>query len=72
MSASNSRNNPLSRAQLYEIWSGVTPPEAYYPPTVIETGPRGERAFDIFSRLLRERIVFLGMPVDDVVAPVAG
>lgn len=68
MSASNSRNNPLSRAQLYEIWSGVTPPEAYYPPTVIETGPRGERAFDIFSRLLRERIVFLGMPVDDVVA----
>ncbi|MBS1953477.1 MAG: ATP-dependent Clp endopeptidase proteolytic subunit ClpP [Cyanobacteria bacterium SZAS-4] len=40
----------------------------YYPPTVIETTARGERAFDIFSRLLRERIVFLGTPVDDTVA----
>ncbi len=43
-------------------------PEFYYPPTVIETTARGERAFDIFSRLLRERIVFLGTPVDDTVA----
>ncbi|MBX9879199.1 MAG: ATP-dependent Clp endopeptidase proteolytic subunit ClpP [Candidatus Obscuribacterales bacterium] len=41
---------------------------SYYPPTVIETTARGERAFDIFSRLLRERIVFLGTPVDDTVA----
>ncbi|MBY0358388.1 MAG: ATP-dependent Clp endopeptidase proteolytic subunit ClpP [Candidatus Obscuribacterales bacterium] len=40
----------------------------YYPPTVIETTARGERAFDIFSRLLRERIVFLGTPIDDTVA----
>ncbi|MGH9548092.1 MAG: ATP-dependent Clp endopeptidase proteolytic subunit ClpP [Terriglobales bacterium] len=40
----------------------------YYPPTVIETTARGERAFDIFSRLLRERIVFLGTPVDDTIA----
>jgi ATP-dependent Clp protease protease subunit len=37
-------------------------------PSVIETGPRGERAFDIFSLLLRERIVFLGTPIDDQVA----
>jgi ATP-dependent Clp protease protease subunit len=37
-------------------------------PTVIETTSRGERAFDIFSRLLRERIVFLGFPIDDLVA----
>ncbi len=37
-------------------------------PSVIETGPRGERAFDIFSLLLRERIIFLGTPIDDQVA----
>ena len=34
-------------------------------PMVIETGPRGERAFDIYSLLLRERIIFLGTPIDD-------
>jgi len=34
-------------------------------PMVIETSGRGERAFDIFSRLLRERIIFLGTPIDD-------
>ncbi|MCX6024393.1 MAG: ATP-dependent Clp protease proteolytic subunit [Chloroflexi bacterium] len=34
-------------------------------PMVIETGPRGERAFDIYSLLLRERIVVLGTPIDD-------
>ena len=37
-------------------------------PTVVEQSSRGERAFDIFSRLLRERIIFLGTPIDDVVA----
>ena len=37
-------------------------------PTVIESGPRSERAFDIFSLLLKERIVFLGTPIDDHVA----
>jgi ATP-dependent Clp protease protease subunit len=46
----------------------AAPVYSYYPPTVIETTARGERAFDIFSRLLRERIVFLGTPVDDTVA----
>ncbi|MCG8364928.1 MAG: ATP-dependent Clp endopeptidase proteolytic subunit ClpP [Pseudanabaenales cyanobacterium] len=35
---------------------------------VVEQSGRGERAFDIYSRLLRERIIFLGAPVDDVVA----
>ena len=39
-----------------------------YVPTVIEQSSRGERAFDIFSRLLRERIIFLGTPIDDMVA----
>jgi ATP-dependent Clp protease, protease subunit len=37
-------------------------------PTVIEEGARGDRAFDIYSQLLRERIVFLGQEVDDQVA----
>lgn len=39
-----------------------------YVPTVIEASSRGERSFDIFSRLLRERIVFLGSEIDDDVA----
>lgn len=37
-------------------------------PTVLESSPRGERAYDIYSRLLRERIVFLGSAIDDSVA----
>ncbi len=39
-----------------------------YVPNVIEQTPRGERLYDIFSRLLKERIVFIGTPIDDVVA----
>ena len=39
-------------------------------PMVIESGTRGERAFDIYSLLLRERIVILGMPINDQVANV--
>jgi ATP-dependent Clp protease protease subunit len=37
-------------------------------PMVVEQTGRGERAFDIFSRLLKERIIFLGTPIDDTVA----
>ena len=37
-------------------------------PMVIETGTRGERAFDIYSLLLKERIIFLGTPINDQVA----
>jgi len=37
-------------------------------PMVIEQSPRGERAYDIFSRLLKENIIFLGTPIDDVIA----
>ncbi len=37
-------------------------------PMVIETSPRGERAFDIYSLLLKERIVFLGTPINDNIA----
>ncbi len=39
-----------------------------YVPTVVEASSRGERSFDIFSRLLRERIIFLGSEIDDDVA----
>ncbi len=42
-------------------------PEAIIP-YVVEQSPRGERAFDIFSLLLKERIVFLGTPIDDQIA----
>jgi ATP-dependent Clp protease protease subunit len=37
-------------------------------PTVIENSHRGERAFDIYSRLLKDRIVFVGQPIDDALA----
>ncbi|CUT08439.1 ATP-dependent Clp protease proteolytic subunit ClpP, partial [Candidatus Kryptonium thompsonii] len=37
-------------------------------PIVVEQTSRGERAYDIFSRLLKERIVFIGTPIDDTVA----
>src|SRR5213082_2608209 len=40
----------------------------YLVPTVLEQTSRGERAYDIYSRLLRDHIVFLGTPVDDTVA----
>lgn len=47
--------------------SDVLRPEALVP-MVIETTGRGERAYDIFSLLLRNRIIFLGTPIDDTVA----
>ncbi|MCD4698142.1 MAG: ATP-dependent Clp endopeptidase proteolytic subunit ClpP [Bacteroidales bacterium] len=40
-------------------------------PMVIEQTGRGERAYDIFSRLLKERIIFIGAPIDDTVASLA-
>lgn len=43
---------------------------SYLVPTVIESNGRGERAFDVYSRLLAERIVLLGSPIDDGVANV--
>jgi ATP-dependent Clp protease, protease subunit len=44
------------------------PIKNYLVPTVIEQTNRGERAFDIYSRLLKERIIFLGTPIDDTVS----
>jgi ATP-dependent Clp protease protease subunit len=43
---------------------------SYTIPTVIETTPRGERVSDVYSRLLADRIVFIGTPIDDGVANV--
>ena len=40
----------------------------YYVPYVIEQTGRGERSYDIYSRLLKDRIVFIGTPIDDAVA----
>ena len=45
-----------------------TPKNNYYIPTVIESDGRGERAFDIYSRLLKDRIIFIGTGIDDGVA----
>ena len=42
--------------------------ENYVIPTVFEQTSRGERYFDIFSRLLKDRIIFLGLPIDDTIA----
>jgi ATP-dependent Clp protease, protease subunit len=42
--------------------------QSYLVPVVVEQTTRGERSFDIYSRLLKERIVFLGTPIDDQVA----
>ena len=39
-------------------------------PMVVEQNSRGERAYDIYSRLLKDRIIFLGTPIDDNVANV--
>jgi len=43
-------------------------PSSYYPPIVIEQTPRGERSYDIYSRLLKDNIIFLGTAIYDSVA----
>lgn len=48
--------------------SSMSPMGSFIIPTVIEQTHRGERGWDIFSRLLKDRIVFLGTQVDDVIA----
>jgi len=53
---------------LLEAPAAAFPPHAGLVPIVIEQSSRGERSFDIFSRLLRERIVFVNGPVEDTMA----
>ena len=43
-------------------------PRNYRVPTVVEQTNRGERAFDLYSRLLKENIIFIGTPIDDMIA----
>jgi ATP-dependent Clp protease protease subunit len=57
-----------SRSSQYPIQSYRHPQVQNVVPMVVEQSGLGERAFDIYSRLLRERIIFLGTPVDDQVA----
>jgi ATP-dependent Clp protease protease subunit len=62
--------DPLGRLAAAPGGAAVPPTMNYLVPTVIEQTNRGERAFDIYSRLLQQRIVFLGTPVSDDVANV--
>ncbi len=64
MLVSQTQNHAISSLKDLEISATV----AGVVPMVVEQSGVGERAFDIYSRLLRERIVFLGTPVDDAVA----
>jgi len=43
-------------------------PHAHLVPMVVEQTARGERAFDIYSRLLKDNIIFIGVPIDDIIA----
>ncbi|MEH2359712.1 ATP-dependent Clp endopeptidase proteolytic subunit ClpP [Nostoc sp.] len=67
MLLSQSGNNPISNLSRININSQLNSPSNIVP-MVIEQSGMGERAFDIYSRLLRERIIFLGTPIDDAVA----
>ena len=57
--------HPVRNTWTPSVWSGAAGPVASpgVLPTVVEQSGRGERAFDIYSRLLRERIIFLGTGV---------
>ncbi|MBN3878166.1 MULTISPECIES: ATP-dependent Clp endopeptidase proteolytic subunit ClpP [unclassified Nostoc] len=67
MLESQSGNSPISNLSRININSQLSSPNNIVP-MVIEQSGMGERAFDIYSRLLRERIIFLGTPIDDAVA----
>jgi ATP-dependent Clp protease protease subunit len=61
--------NTWSGSRPWAALAGQTPSAAPgILPTVVEQSGRGDRAFDIYSRLLRERIIFLGSGIDDQVA----
>ncbi|MBE9007124.1 ATP-dependent Clp endopeptidase proteolytic subunit ClpP [Fortiea sp. LEGE XX443] len=67
MLLSQSGNYPITSSSHLAINSHMNGPSSIVP-TVVEQSGMGERAFDIYSRLLRERIIFLGTPIDDTVA----
>lgn len=65
INSSNIYNSPQADAS-YESTSYDS--VSYLVPTVVEQSSRGERAFDLYSRLLKEHIIFLGTPIDDTIA----
>ncbi|MBE9056500.1 ATP-dependent Clp endopeptidase proteolytic subunit ClpP [Sphaerospermopsis sp. LEGE 08334] len=67
MLVSQSGNYPISSLNPISISCNYNSPNNIVP-MVVEQSGMGERAFDIYSRLLRERIIFLGTPIDDTVA----
>ncbi|MBD2197028.1 MULTISPECIES: ATP-dependent Clp endopeptidase proteolytic subunit ClpP [Calothrix] len=67
MLLSQSGNYPINSLSRININSHLSSPNNIVP-MVVEQSGMGERAFDIYSRLLRERIIFLGTPIDDAVA----
>ncbi|MDH6061167.1 ATP-dependent Clp endopeptidase proteolytic subunit ClpP [Chrysosporum bergii ANA360D] len=67
MLVSQLANYPIHSLSSIKISSHLSQPTNIVP-MVVEQSGMGERAFDIYSRLLRERIIFLGTPIDDAVA----
>ncbi|MBD2143211.1 ATP-dependent Clp endopeptidase proteolytic subunit ClpP [Dolichospermum circinale CS-1225] len=67
MLVSQSGNYPITSLSSLANSRNLSSPSNIVP-MVVEQSGMGERAFDIYSRLLRERIIFLGTPIDDVVA----
>ena len=58
-----------SKQPIFDVmYGGNTPLESNLIPMVIETTNRGERAYDIYSRLLKDRIIILGTPINDAIA----
>ncbi|QNP28083.1 ATP-dependent Clp endopeptidase proteolytic subunit ClpP [Cylindrospermopsis curvispora] len=71
MLISQSENTPITSLSTMNIqcgYSNLNPSPSSIVPMVVEQSGMGERAFDIYSRLLRERIIFLGTAIDDNVA----
>lgn len=58
----------LRSAELSSIYTGIMEPQANLVPMVVEQSARGERAYDIYSRLLKERVIFVVGPIEDHMA----
>ncbi len=58
----------LRSAELISMMSSLTEPQANLVPMVVEQSARGERAYDIYSRLLKERVIFVVGPIEDHMA----
>ena len=69
-SVSSSVVKNVSRLYLRQKWSSYLAMQNFLVPIVVEQTGRGERSWDIYSRLLVDRILFLGTPVDDMVSNV--